>query len=177
MEKKHYECMFIISADTPETKRDELIKQFTKMAGADTVVEKWGMRKFAAPINYKTQGFYVVFNFKAEPAVPNKMRDLMNITDGIVRHLFVAKDEEMLAQDVIRKQNRLRAIANRSDERSSGETSRSGTAGDSETTQSGGASNGENKQEAVNEPSAPAERKAPKIAKKQPEPKTKKEGE
>jgi small subunit ribosomal protein S6 len=117
MEKKHYECMFIISADTPETKREELIKQFAKMAGTDTVAEKWGMRKFATPINYKAQGFYVLLNFKSEPAVPNKMRDLMNITDGIVRHLFVAKNEEMLAQDIIRKQNRLRAIANRADER------------------------------------------------------------
>jgi len=90
-----------------------LIKQFAKMAGGDTKVEKMGMRKFATPINYKTQGFYVLLNFVAEPDVPNKMRNLMNITDGIIRHLFVAKDEEMLAQDVIRKQNRLRAIANR----------------------------------------------------------------
>jgi small subunit ribosomal protein S6 len=115
MEKKHYECMFIISADTPETKREELIKQFAKMAGADTTVEKLGMRKFATPINYKTQGFYVILSFTAEPTIPNKMTNLMNITDGIVRQLFVAKDDEMLAQDVIRKQNRLRAIANRAE--------------------------------------------------------------
>jgi small subunit ribosomal protein S6 len=115
MEKKHYECMFIISADTPETKREELIKQFSKMAGSDSTVEKLGMRKFAMPINYKTQGFYVILNFTAEPAVPAKMTNLMNITDGIVRHLFIVKDDEMLAQDVIRRQNRLRAIANRAE--------------------------------------------------------------
>jgi small subunit ribosomal protein S6 len=117
MEKKHYECMFIISADTPEQKRDELIKQFSAMAGKDTAVEKWGMRKFATPINYKTQGFYVILNFTAESGVPAKMTNLMNITDGIVRHLFIVKDDEMLAQDIIRKQNRLRAMANRTDER------------------------------------------------------------
>ncbi|MDR1917632.1 MAG: 30S ribosomal protein S6 [Christensenellaceae bacterium] len=136
MEKKYYECMFIISADTPETKREELIKQFTKMAGADTVVEKLGMRKFATPINYKTQGFYVILNFKAEPTVPGKMTNLMNITDGIVRHLFIAKDEEMLAQDVVRKQNRLRAIANRAEN--------ANNAGGNEPTRNGDERNGTN---------------------------------
>ena len=113
MEKKHYECMFIISADTPDAKREELIKQFAKMAGSDCTVEKLGIRKFATPIKYKTQGFYVILNFTAEPGIPAKMTNLMNITGGIVRHLFVAKDDEMLAQDVVRKANRLRAIANR----------------------------------------------------------------
>ena len=121
MEKKHYECMFIISADTAESKREELIKQFSKMAGSDTTVEKLGMRKFAMPINYKTQGFYVILNFTAEPTVPAKMTNLMNITDGIVRHLFIAKDDEMLAQDVIRRQNRLRAIANRAERQADNE--------------------------------------------------------
>jgi small subunit ribosomal protein S6 len=103
--------MFIISADVTEAKREELIKQFAAMAGKDVIVDKWGMRKFAYPINYKPQGFYVLMNFKATPDVPAKMTNLMNITDGIVRQLFIVKDEEMLQQDAVRKQNRLRAIA------------------------------------------------------------------
>jgi small subunit ribosomal protein S6 len=107
--------MFIISAETPETKREELIKQFTKMAGTGATVEKWGMRKFATPLKDKTQGFYVILNFTAEPTVPNKITALMNITDGVIRHLFIVKDDEMLAQDIIRKQNRLRVMANRAD--------------------------------------------------------------
>jgi small subunit ribosomal protein S6 len=92
--------MFIVDAKFDETKREELIKQFQKMAGADAAVEKLGQKKL---------GFYVLLTFTAAPDIPGKMVALMNITEGIVRHLFIAKDEVMLAQDIIRKQNRLKA--------------------------------------------------------------------
>ena len=98
--KKPYECMFIMDVKLDEAKREELIKQFSKMAGAGTTVEKLGQKKL---------GFYVVLNFTATPDVPAKMTALMNITESIVRYLFIAKTEVMLAQDIIRKQNRAKA--------------------------------------------------------------------
>jgi small subunit ribosomal protein S6 len=100
MELKHYECMFVVAPNVDEAKREALIKQFAKMAGTDVTVEKLGMKKL---------GFYVVFNFKAEPTMPKKITDLMNITDGIVRSLFVVKNEVMLAQDIVRRANRAKA--------------------------------------------------------------------
>lgn len=98
--KKSYECMIIVDAKVNEAKREELIDQFKKMAGDKTAVEKMGQKKY---------GFYYLLNFEANPDVPAKMTALMNITEGIVRHLFIAKTDIMLAQDVIRKQNRAKA--------------------------------------------------------------------
>ena len=98
--KKSYECMIIVDAKLDEAKREGLVDQFKKMAGAKTTVEKLGQKKY---------GFYYLLNFEAKPEVPAKMTALMNITEGVVRHLFIAKTDIMLAQDVIRKRNRAKA--------------------------------------------------------------------
>ncbi len=92
--------MIVVDAKLAEAKRDELIAGFKKMAGEQTTVEKLGQKKY---------GFYYLLNFSAAPEVPAKMTALMNITEGINRHLFIAKTDIMLAQDVIRKQNRAKA--------------------------------------------------------------------
>jgi small subunit ribosomal protein S6 len=86
---RQYECMFIIANTVNEEGRNALTDKFAKMAGADTKVEKWGLKKFMAPIDHKKDGYYVLMNFTALPDVPKKIGDLMRITDGIVRYMFV----------------------------------------------------------------------------------------
>ena len=98
--KTAYECMIVVDAKLNETKREELISRFKEMAGAKTTVEKMGQKKY---------GFYYLLNFRATSDVPAKMTAMMNITEGVDRYLFIAKTDIMLAQDVIRKQNRAKA--------------------------------------------------------------------
>jgi len=100
MEKQAYECMIVVDAKLNETKREDLIARFKKMAGEEGTVEKMGQNKY---------GFYYLLNFRAASDVPAKMTAMMNITEGIDRYLFIAKTDIMLAQDVIRKQNRAKA--------------------------------------------------------------------
>ena len=104
--KRNYECLYIISSAVADDKRNELITKFQKMAATDATVEKWGMRKFATPIDYRKEGFYVLMNFAADATVVGKMTNLMNITEGIVRYMFVAKDEKQIAADATRKVQR-----------------------------------------------------------------------
>jgi len=113
MEKRNYECMMIVSSAVTEEKRGELVKKFSKMASPSTTVEKLGLRKFSVPINYREQGFYVLLHFEASPEVVAEMTKVMNITDGVERFIFIAKDEKMLAADVERKAKRLEAKAKR----------------------------------------------------------------
>ena len=49
------------------------------------------MKKLAYPINFKNEGFYVVMNINMDANEVDAMSKLMNITDGIVRHMFVKK--------------------------------------------------------------------------------------
>jgi len=91
-----YELMFIIASDVADEKREELIakqKAYVEAhKGTVEGVDKIGMKKLAYPINFKNEGFYVLMNIEFSPAEVDAMSKLMNITDGIIRHMFVRKD-------------------------------------------------------------------------------------
>lgn len=90
-----YELLYIISSDVAEEKREELIKKFSSYVeskgGTVDGIDKWGMRKLAYPINFKTEGFYVLMNLTLGAQEVDAMAKLMNITEGIVRQMFVRK--------------------------------------------------------------------------------------
>ena len=92
---KAYEILYIIEAGVSDEKREELINKVTNLVkdnkGETEEPEKWGMRKFAYPINYKNEGYYVLMNFKADENVPKVLESQLRITDGIVRFMIVAK--------------------------------------------------------------------------------------
>ncbi len=87
-----YELLYIISSDTPEEKREELIAKFRSYVenkgGKIEGVDKWGMKKLAYPINFKNEGFYVLMKMEMPNAEVDAMSKLLNITDGIIRHQF-----------------------------------------------------------------------------------------
>ena len=91
-----YELMFIIASDVADEKREELIAQqkayIEAHKGTVEGVDKIGMKKLAYPINFKNEGFYVLMNIELNPAEVDAMSKLMNITEGIIRHMFVRKD-------------------------------------------------------------------------------------
>lgn len=90
-----YELLYIISSDVSEEKREELIKKFSTYVetkgGVVEGIDKWGMKKLAYPINFKNEGFYVLMNIQLNAAEVDAMAKLMNITEGIVRQMFVRK--------------------------------------------------------------------------------------
>ncbi len=90
-----YELLYIISAELGEEQREELIKKMASYVegkgGSVEGIDKWGMRKLAYPINFKNEGFYVLMNITLNPQEVDAMAKLMNITEGIVRQIFVKK--------------------------------------------------------------------------------------
>lgn len=93
---RKYELLYVISSNASEAQRDALIEQFKKFVenknGNILGIDKWGMKKFAYPIKFKNEGFYVLMNFEAVPEVVKEMENIMNITENIVRKMFVLKD-------------------------------------------------------------------------------------
>ncbi len=93
-----YELLYIIASDVSEEKREELIKKFSSYVeakgGTIEGIDKWGMRKLAYPINFKTEGYYVLMNITMNPQEVEPMAKLMNITEGIVRQMFVKKESK-----------------------------------------------------------------------------------
>lgn len=90
-----YELLFIIASDATEARREELISKFASYVeshgGKVDGVDKWGMKKLAYPINFKNEGFYVLMNLTMSAQEVDAMAKLMNITDGIIRQMFVRK--------------------------------------------------------------------------------------
>lgn len=95
-----YELLYIIASDASEEKREELIKKFSSYVeakgGTIEGIDKWGMRKLAYPINFKNEGYYVLMNITMKPEEVEPMAKLMNITEGIVRQMFVKKRKQII---------------------------------------------------------------------------------
>ena len=92
---KSYEMLYIIEGSLSEEQKGALVDKVSSIVesngGKELEVEKWGDRKFAYPINYKTEGYYCLVKFKAEVNCIKPISDLLNITENVVRHIIVSK--------------------------------------------------------------------------------------
>ena len=93
--KNKYELMYIIDASASDEEREAFIDKVQNMVvkagGVIDTLDTIGLKKFAYPINFKNEGYYVLMNFQAEPEVPNEMKSKMAIMDHFVRSLFIKK--------------------------------------------------------------------------------------
>ena len=90
-----YEILYIIDSsvvDEDKEKTVQSVKALVEENGGNAQdPDRWGMRRFAYPINYKQEGYYVLMNFEAEDALPKKINDKLIIDKNIVRHMIIAK--------------------------------------------------------------------------------------
>ena len=92
----NYEVVYIIDPAQGEEGIAALVAKFKTLAeqnGSDVVVEEWGSRKLAYPINYKTEGYYVLMSFTSGPEFPKELDRILGITEGIMRSMIVCKGE------------------------------------------------------------------------------------
>lgn len=91
-----YETIFVLDADLDEEKTAALTEKFQKLIADNGTVESvdvWGKRRLAYPINYKTEGYYVLVNFSSGPEFPKELERIYGITDGVIRTLVVRKED------------------------------------------------------------------------------------
>jgi small subunit ribosomal protein S6 len=60
-----------------------------------TAVEHWGKRQLAYPIDRNDNGYYVVAQFKAEPAVFPEFERVLKLDEALLRHLVVLSEGEL----------------------------------------------------------------------------------
>ena len=91
----NYELLYIISNELSDEAKEAVIAKFsaiiTDNGGTVDSVDKWGTRKLAYAINYKTEGYYVLVNFTAPATLPVELERVMRITDGVIRFMNIAK--------------------------------------------------------------------------------------
>ena len=69
-----YEMLYIIKNDITDEAKQEVVD-----------------KKYAYPIDYTTEGYYVLVNFTAPANVPEELKRLNRITDEVVRSMIIKK--------------------------------------------------------------------------------------
>ena len=99
MEKKicSYETLFAVSGNLGEEDCKALVEKFVNLINdnaTDVDVNEWGKRRLAYPINYITEGYYVLVSFKSEPSFPLELERVFGITEGVIRYMTTTKTEK-----------------------------------------------------------------------------------
>ncbi len=63
----------------------------TSKGGSVVSVDKWGVKKLAYPINYKTEGDYVLLTFEADGAVLKELDRIAGLTTDVLRRMITVK--------------------------------------------------------------------------------------
>ena len=93
----NYEVMFILDPALEDDKKDatvETVKTIIASEGEVGNVDVWGMKKLAYPIQKKAEGYYVVVEFKAAHTLPKELDRRLKISDNVMRHIIINKDEK-----------------------------------------------------------------------------------
>ena len=87
-----YETMLVFSVANGDESVTALVEKFKALIEANGTIERvdeWGKRKLAYPINYETEGYYMLVNFTCEPEFPAELDRVVKITEGVLRSLIV----------------------------------------------------------------------------------------
>ncbi|MCF6094661.1 30S ribosomal protein S6 [Microaerobacter geothermalis] len=95
---RKYELMYILRPDLEEEKLRSLVEKFkglvTDNGGEITNLQEMGKRRLAYEMKKLREGYYVLMNFLATPAIVSEMDRIMKITDEVVRHLVIRDEKE-----------------------------------------------------------------------------------
>lgn len=90
-----YELLVVLSAQADESANNALLEKvkgiLTNKGIAIESVDNWGVKKYAYKINYKEEGIFILFNIEAEGKVLADVQKVLNITDNVVRAMFIKK--------------------------------------------------------------------------------------
>ena len=92
--KNKYETIFVIDASLAEDQINATTEKFKALIEANATVESvdvWGKRRLAYPIDYKTEGYYVLINFSSVAEFIAELDRNYNIADSILRTITVRK--------------------------------------------------------------------------------------
>ena len=95
---KAYELLFFVDPSLdPETRLADMKRIDTASAGGaggGGAGGECGKRKLAYEINDLTDGDYTLINFHADPTQIAELDRVLRITDAVVRHMIVRRDDQ-----------------------------------------------------------------------------------
>ena len=90
-----YEVLYVITPELDEEADKVVMDKFAEIITANGgEIEKtdvWGKRRLAYPIDYKTEGFYVLVTFSANPELPRELERNMRNDERLMRYMVTKK--------------------------------------------------------------------------------------
>ena len=87
--------LYILDASLTDEAKDGIIKKIEDLVngngGKVEKTDRWGNKKLQYPINYKSEGYYVLMTFEAEKTLVQELKRIVGITDGIIRRLITKR--------------------------------------------------------------------------------------
>ena len=97
-----YETLFAVSGNLSEEEYVAIKEKFVNLVNenaTDVTVNEWGKRRLAYPINYVTEGYYVLVSYKSEPSFPHELTRVFGITEGVIRNMTLAVEAKAEASE------------------------------------------------------------------------------
>lgn len=90
-----YEILYIVDTAVADEEKEQVVQAVKALVenngGVAEEPDRWGVRKYAYPINYKSEGYYVLMNFEGDDALPKTLTEKLNINKNVVRFMITAK--------------------------------------------------------------------------------------
>ena len=87
-----YEMLYILDNSLSDEAKEGIVKKFEDLVvgngGKVEAIDRWGTKKLQYPINYNSEGYYVLMTFEAEKTLVVEIKRIASITDGIIRRLI-----------------------------------------------------------------------------------------
>ena len=91
---RKYELLVIMSGDMTETdfgkETDEIRKLLKESSAVILFEESWGKKEMTYKIKRQKAGYYVVFDFEADPTAILEMRNAVKLNPHVLRHLLIS---------------------------------------------------------------------------------------
>lgn len=91
-----YESLYVINAELTEEETKSVVEKFAKVitdnGGEIEKIDEWGKRRLAYPINYQTEGYYVLVLFNAEGGVPAELQRNLKNDERIMRYVVERRE-------------------------------------------------------------------------------------
>lgn len=90
-----YEMLYIIQNDVDDEVKNKIVEKYSKLVeslnGTVESVDKWGTKKYAYKIDFKSEGYYVLMNFTAADTVPQELSRQLGNDENVVREMIIRK--------------------------------------------------------------------------------------
>lgn len=93
-----YEAVYILDADSGEERISAITTKYRQIietgGGAIEKIDVWERRRLAYEIKGRTEGIYVVMQFRSKPPVEAELRRIFQISEDQIRFIIIRRDDD-----------------------------------------------------------------------------------